>query len=140
MKRVLFLCTENSCRSQMAEAITRKILGSRVQAFSAGTRPSTVNPLAIEVLEEIGADTGLARSKHVDEFKDRSFDLIVTLCGGARESCPFWVGQGERLHFGLNDPSRSRGTDEDVLTAFRHIRDKMLKELIPALKRELGLE
>ncbi len=140
MKRILFLCTENSCRSQMAEAITNKILGSKVQAFSAGTKPSRVNPLAIKVLKEMGIDIGSARSKHVDEFKDKPFDLVVTLCGGAKESCPFWEGQGKRVHFGFPDPSKANGTEEEVLRAFKDVRDRMVEELIPLLKRELDLK
>ena len=140
MKRVLFLCKENSCRSQMSEAITKKFLGDRVQAFSAGTKPTRVNPLAVRVLKEMGMDISSFRSKHVDEFKDMPFDLVVTLCGGARESCPLWEGQGKRLHFGLFDPSKVKGTEEDVIRAFKDVRDKMVEELIPVLKKELDLK
>ncbi len=140
MKKVLFLCTENSCRSQMAEAITVRFLGKDVQGSSAGTRPSKVNPTAIEVLKEIGIDISGARSKHVDEFGGEQFDLVVTLCGGARDACPFWPGQGKRLHFGLDDPAKAQGTRQEVLSSFRAVRDRIIDELIPILKKELELQ
>ncbi len=140
MKKVLFLCTENSCRSQMAEAITCRFLGKDVQGSSAGTRPSKVNPMAIEVLKEIGIDISGARSKHVDEFGGEQFDLVVTLCSGARDACVFWPGQGKRLHFGLDDPAKAQGTRQEVLSSFRAVRDRIIDELIPILKKELELQ
>ena len=140
MKRVLFLCTENACRSQMAEAITNRLLSGKVEAHSAGTRPSAVNPFAVESLKEIGIDISGARSKHVDEFKGRNFDLVITLCSGAREACPFWPGQGKRIHFGLDDPARAKGTKEEILSSFNAVRDKIISELISLLKKELGVK
>ncbi len=140
MKKVLFLCTENACRSQMAEALTNKLLAGKVEAHSAGTRPSAVNPFAVESLKEIGIDISGARSKHVDEFKGCNFDLVITLCGGAREACPFWPGQGKRIHFGLDDPARAQGSKEEILSSFNAVRDRIISELIPLLKKELGVE
>ncbi len=140
MKKVLFLCTENACRSQMAEALTNKLLAGKVEAHSAGTRPSAVNPFAVESLKEIGIDISGARSKHVDEFKGRNFDLVITLCGGAREICPFWPGQGKRIHFGLDDPAKAKGTNDEILSSFNAVRDRITRELIPLLKKELGIE
>ncbi len=140
MKRVLFLCTENACRSQMAEAIANRLLFGKVEAHSAGTRPSAVNPFAVESLKEIGIDISGAISKHVDEFKGRNFDLVITLCGGAREACPFWPGQGKRIHFGLDDPARVKGTKEEILSSFNAVRDRIISELIPLLKKELGVK
>ncbi len=140
MKKVLFLCTENACRSQMAEALTNKLLSGKVEAHSAGTRPSGVNPFAVESLKEIGIDISGARSKHVDEFKGRNFDLVITLCGGAREACPFWPGQGKSIHFGLDDPARAKGTKEEILSSFNAVRDKIISELISLLKKELGVK
>ncbi len=140
MKKVLFLCTKNSCRSQMAEAITGRFLGKDVQGSSAGPRPSKVNPMAIEVLKEIGIDISGARSKHVDEFGGEQFDLFVTLCSGARDACVFWPGQGKRLHFGLDDPAKAQGTRQEVLSSFRAVRDRIIDELIPILKKELELQ
>ncbi len=140
MKKVLFLCTENSCRSQMAEAICNKFLGDKVKAFSAGIRPSSVNPMAIEVLKEIGIDISSARSKHVSEFEDQSFDLVVTVCGDARESCPVWPGQGKRVHFGLEDPAKASGSKEERLQTFRKVRERITHELLPFLKGQIGIK
>ncbi len=140
MKRVLFLCTENACRSQMAEAITNRLLSGKVEALSAGTGPSVVNPFAVESLEEIGIDISGARSKHVDKFQGGNFDLVITLCGGAKETCPFWPGQGKRIHFGLDDPARVQGSKEEILSSFNAVRDRIIGELIPLLKKELGVE
>ncbi len=139
MKRVLFLCTQNACRSQMAEAICRHRLGSQVETFSAGTAPAGVNPLAVRVLAEQGIDISGSRSKHIDEFQGRSFDLVVTLCGGAAESCPVWPGQGRRIHVPFDDPAAVQGSDEEKIEAFRQVRDKMAENLVPLVSRELGL-
>ncbi len=124
----------------MAEAIANRLLSGKVEAHSAGTRPFMVNPFAVESLQEIGIDISGARSKNVDEFKDRNFDLLITLCGGARENCPFWPGQGRRIHFGLDDPARVQGTKEEILSSFNVVRDGIIRELIPLLKKELGIE
>ncbi len=124
----------------MAEAIANRLLSRKVEAHSAGTRPSKVNPFAVESLKEIGIDISGARSKHVDEFKGRNFDLVITLCGGAREACPFWPGQGKRIHFGLDDPARVKGTKEEILSSFNEVRDRIISELISLLKKELGVE
>ncbi len=124
----------------MAEAIANRLLSRKVEAHSAGTRPSKVNPFAVESLKEIGIDISGARSKHVDEFKGRNFDLVITLCGGAREACPFWPGQGKRIHFGLDDPAKAKGTKEEVLSSFNEVRDRIISELISLLKKELGVE
>jgi arsenate reductase len=139
MKKVLFLCTQNACRSQMAEAICRHRLGSHVKTFSAGTAPAGVNPFAVRVLAEQGIDISDSRSKHIDEFQAESFDLVVTLCGGAAESCPVWPGQGRRIHVPFDDPAAVQGSDEEKLEAFRQVRDKMAEDLVPLVTRELGL-
>jgi len=131
-KTVLFLCTGNSARSQMAEAIVNHRLGDRWEAVSAGTRPAGfVHPMAVRVLREIGIDhTG--RSKSVDEFKGRPFDLVVTVCDTAAEECPLWLGQGKRVHVGFPDPAAAAGGEEEILAAFRSVRDAVSRE-IPAL-------
>lgn len=104
MKRVLFLCTGNSCRSQMAEAIVNARMGDEWQAFSAGTHPSGyAHPNAIRALAEIGIDHH-GRSKHADEFCNTHFDLVVTVCDSAAEECPLWLGQGKRVHLGFKTP------------------------------------
>lgn len=138
MKRgVLFLCTGNSARSQIAEAIVNARMGGEWEAASAGTKPAGyVHPNAIRALAEIGiAHQG--RSKHADEFRDVPFDLVVTVCDSAAEECPVWLGPGKRVHLGFPDPAKATGTDEDVMAAFRQVRDDMAEQ-VPALLRNLS--
>ncbi|HID97814.1 MAG TPA: arsenate reductase ArsC [Thermodesulfobacteriaceae bacterium] len=139
-KKVLFLCTQNACRSQMAEGMVNGMKLTGVRAFSAGTMPFRVHPLALKALKEAGVDTGSARSKHVDEFRGKKFDLVITLCSKAREACPVWPAQGKRLHFGLPDPAEAPGTEEERLMAFRRVLELIEKELLPLVERELGLK
>ena len=122
-KRILFLCTHNSCRSQMAEALTNHYLSDTCQAFSAGTEATRVNPLASRVLQELGVDTAALYSKTMDSYVGQEFDHVVTLCGDANEKCPLFFGGVERIHHGFEDPSRLQGSEEDVLPAFRQVRD-----------------
>jgi len=134
MKKVLFLCTGNSCRSQMAEAIINTRLGHTWQAFSAGTKPAGyVHPKALEALAEIGIQhTG--SSKRTDEFRNVDFDLVVTICDSAAEECPVWLGQGKRTHHSFPDPAKAEGTEEDVMNVFRSVRDDIEKEMTQLLK------
>ena len=137
MKRnVLFLCTGNSCRSQMAEAIVNARLGDVWQAVSAGTEPSGyVHPRALTALAEIGIrHTG--RSKLADEFRGVDFDVVVTVCDDAAENCPVWLGKGRRVHIGFDDPAKATGTDEQVMAAFRRVRDEIAQK-IPAYLQTL---
>ncbi len=129
MKRVLFLCTGNSCRSQMAEAIVNARMGGEWQAFSAGTKPAGyVHPKALEVLSEIGIQhTG--SSKRVDEYQNADFDLIVTVCDSAAEECPVWVGMGKRHHHSFPDPAST-----DDLSDFRAVRDDIERVMLALLK------
>ncbi len=127
---ILFLCTHNSCRSQMAEALANHFLGHRCRAFSAGTESTRVNPLAAQVLTELGVDTSHLRSKTMDEFSGQSFDHVVTLCGDANEKCPLFFGGVERLHHGFEDPSRLSGSVEDLLPEFRRVRDEIKNWII----------
>jgi arsenate reductase len=129
-KRVLFLCTANSCRSQMAEGIANHFLGDRVEAFSAGTEASFVNPRAREVLWEVGIDISGNRSKSLDEFAGQSFDYVITLCGDANEKCPLYFGGGQRIHIGFSDPAKAKGTDAEILNEFRRVRDEIRKVLV----------
>ena len=124
-KRVLFLCTHNSCRSQMAEAIVNHDLGERFQAFSAGTEATRVHPLAVRVLGEIGIDSSAQYSKTLDAFEGEPFDYVITLCGSARELCPVFFGGVERVHIGFEDPSQLAGSPDEVLAAFRRVRDEL---------------
>ena len=130
---ILFLCTGNSCRSQMAEAIVNARLGDRWQAYSAGTKPAGyVHPNAVEVLGEIGIRHS-GRSKQADEFRDIEFDLVVTVCDSAAEECPVWPGKaGKRIHHSFVDPAKAEGNDEEQLAVFRSVRGEML-EVIPEL-------
>jgi arsenate reductase len=131
-RRVLFLCTGNSARSQMAEAIVNSRQGGEWQAQSAGTHPAGyVHPLAVRALAEIGIEH-LGRSKSVDEMRDIQFDLVVTVCDSAAEECPLWLGIGRRVHLGFPDPAKAPGADDDRMAAFRQVRDGMIQSL-PAL-------
>jgi arsenate reductase (thioredoxin) len=133
MKKVLFLCTGNSCRSQMAEAIVNAQPGSEWQAFSAGTRPAGyVHPRALEALSEIGIQhTG--SSKRAEAYRDVDFDLVVTVCDSAAEECPVWLGKGKRVHHSFPDPAQAEGTDEEIMNVFRAVRDDIKKEMIQLL-------
>lgn len=131
-KKVLFLCTGNSCRSQMAEAITNHRTGDDWEAYSAGTHPAgTVHPKALQVLAEIGIHHQ-GRSKHVDEVRSIPFDLVVTVCDSAAEECPLWLGPGRRVHESFPDPAKVEGSEEEILHAFRQVRDDIARK-IPAL-------
>ncbi|HPD55787.1 MAG TPA: arsenate reductase ArsC [Smithellaceae bacterium] len=128
-KRVLFLCTANSCRSQMAEGITNHFFGDKLAAFSAGTQASFVHPLAIEVLKEIGIDISNHRSKNLTEFEGQTFDYVITLCGDANETCPLYIGGTKKTHIGFDDPARATGTHDQLLQEFRRVRDEIKDKL-----------
>jgi len=132
-RQVLFLCTGNSCRSQMAEAFVNHDLGEAWDAFSAGTRPAGfVHPMALAAL----ADAGIhhqGRSKPADEFRQTAFDLVVTVCDSAAEECPIWLGTRKRLHIDFPDPARATGTDAEVMGVFRTVRDDIRRRVVGAL-------
>jgi len=131
-RQVLFLCTGNSCRSQMAEAIVNARLGEAWEAYSAGTQPAGyVHPLALQVLREIGIEHQ-GRSKSADEFSQMPFDLVVTVCDSAAEQCPVWLGKGRCVHHSFPDPAKAEGTDEQVMNVFRTVRDDIAVQ-VPAL-------
>jgi arsenate reductase (thioredoxin) len=131
--RVLFLCTGNSARSQLAEAIVNDQLGKRWAAFSAGTQPaSRVNPLAVRALAEIGIDHQ-GMPKPIDQFLNQSFDLVITLCDDAAQNCPVWLGQGKRMHIGFPDPAEATGSDEEKMAVFRSVRDDIQSRILPLL-------
>ena len=132
-KKVLFLCTHNSCRSQMAEGIVNHDLGDTFEAFSAGTEATSVNRKAIEVVKEIGIDLSGHHSKVMDEFAGEQFDYVITLCGDANEKCPLFFGGVRRIHLGFSDPSRMIGSDEDVMKEFRKVRDEIRQKLVEFL-------
>jgi arsenate reductase len=124
--KILFLCTGNSCRSQMAEGFARHLGGERVEAFSAGTEPADqVHPLAIRVMAEKGIDLSTHRPKKVEEFLSRPLDAVITVCGDAQERCPVFPGPVQREHWPLPDPAKATGSEEEVLEVFRTVRDEI---------------
>ena len=122
-ERVLILCTGNTARSQMAEGLLRALAGDRLAVFSAGTRPSVVNPLAIEVMGERGIDISGHRSKHLDEFRAQPFDYVITVCDSAAETCPVFPGRAQRIHWSFPDPAAVEGSDAERRAAFREVRE-----------------
>jgi arsenate reductase len=132
--RVLFVCTGNSARSQIAEALLRDFGGADFEVFSAGTEPKGVNPFAVRVLAEIEIDWSGARSKSVTEFLGRPFDYVITVCDRARQTCPVFPGNHNTLHWGLDDPAEVEGTDERKLEAFRHTRIEVATRLRPFIE------
>ena len=134
-RRVLFLCTGNSGRSQMAEGLVNAFLGDQYEACSAGTAPSgSVHPLAVQVMREIGVDISHHRSKSADEFRGVALNLVVTVCDDAAENCPVWLGKGHKVHQGFPDPARIRGSDEEIASAFRDVRDRMRAQVLDYLR------
>jgi len=122
-KRVLFLCTHNSARSQMAEGILRAAHGEEYEVSSAGTEPSRVNPYAIRTMGEIGIDISDQSSKNVEQFLQDNFDYVATVCDDAKEACPTFPGAAKYMHKGFSDPSKFRGKPEEILIGFRKVRD-----------------
>ena len=119
--RVLFVCTGNSARSVMAEALLRQHGGDTFDVYSAGTQPKGINPLTLRVLADAGIDASWARSKSVDEFRGQSFDYVVTVCDEARQVCPVFPGVHESLHWGYEDPADAQGSDDERLAVFRRV-------------------
>ncbi|MDI6852640.1 MAG: arsenate reductase ArsC [Deltaproteobacteria bacterium] len=138
MLKVLFLCTENACRSQMAEGLVNHDLAGQVKAFSAGISPKTVNPRAVAAMRELGIDISRQYSKSVDELPEKDFDLVITVCDQAQEQCPLFPGSTEVMHVGFPDPAKATGTDEEIMAVFRRVRDDMRKQLIGVLKQKLA--
>jgi arsenate reductase len=134
MFKVLFLCTENACRSQMAEGLVNHFLAGKAQAFSAGVSPGQVNPKAIKVMAELGIDISRHRSKSVSEFEGQDFDLVITVCDKAREQCPFFPGATRMLHVSFTDPGQTEGTEAEILAIFRQVRDEMREKLLPLIE------
>jgi arsenate reductase len=127
--RVLFLCTHNSARSQMAEGLLRDLGGDRFEAMSAGTEATHVRPLAVRAMEEIGVDISSQESKTLDRYLHESFDYVITVCDDANEACPFFPGAQSRLHWSLEDPSKAEGSEEERLAVFGRVRDGLRDRL-----------
>lgn len=130
MKRVLILCTGNSCRSQMAEALWESLGAGEWQSESAGSKPSGyVHPLAIQAMDELDIDLKANTSKSLDQFTDQQFDLVVTVCDKAKESCPVFTGATTTLHWPFDDPADAVGTDEEKMVCFRRVRDEIKEKI-----------
>ena len=128
-KRVLFLCTHNSARSQMAEGLLRKIGKDHFEVFSAGTEKTRVHPLAIRAMNDVGVDISGQRSKTLQEFAGQHFDYVITVCDRANESCPVFPNDTERIHWSFEDPTAVEGTEDQRLRAFRTVRDAIQSRL-----------
>ena len=124
-KRVLFICTHNSCRSQMAEALLRHRYGDTYESFSAGTSPSRVNPWAIRALGELGVDISGQISDHIEKYIGEAFDTVVTTCDAAKETCPVFPGATRTIHHSFEDPAGAAGSKEKIMEVFRRVRDEI---------------
>ena len=124
--QVLILCTGNSCRSHLAEGILRAAAGDLIDVHSAGSKPAGyVHPKAIQVMQEIGLDISGHRSKHMNDFLAQRIDTVITVCGNADQACPMFPGQVHRHHWGFDDPAHATGTEEEILAAFRRVRNQI---------------
>jgi arsenate reductase (thioredoxin) len=144
MDRILFLCTGNSARSQMAEGLLRHLSGGRVDAHSAGTEATAVRPLAIRAMAELGIDLSGHTSKTLTRYLGESFDAVITVCDDANESCPVFPGARARLHWSLPDPSRAPGPEAEQLAVYRRVRDaireRIEQELLPRLRSPASVD
>jgi arsenate reductase len=137
--KILFLCTGNSCRSQMAEGWTKKLKSDVIDAYSAGIETHGLNSNAVKVMDEAGIDISNHRSKHVDELKDVQFDYVVTVCGHANENCPLFPGKTKKIHAGFDDPPKlaeNAKTGDEALDCYRHVRDQ-IKDFVETLPESL---
>jgi arsenate reductase len=134
-KRVLVLCTGNSCRSQMAEGLVNHLLSAEWEGRSAGTRPAArVHPLAVEAMAEVGIDISAAKPERVDRYLDDAWDLVVTVCDSAREDCPVFPRPVETVHMPFDDPAEARGSEEEKRAVFRRVRDEIRERLVEAVR------
>ena len=134
--RVLFLCTHNSARSQMAEGLLRHLAGDRFEAYSAGTEATHVRPLAVRAMDEIGIDISGQESKTLNRYLGEPFDYVITVCDEANEACPFFPGAKNRLHWSFEDPAQATGSEEERLGVFRTARDKIRERIEQELVNE----
>ena len=129
-ENILFLCTQNACRSQMAEGIARNYLKGKYEIYSAGINPGSVNPYAVKVLKEIGIDISNHYSKPVQDLLHLPFEYVITVCDHAKEMCPNFTGEVKnRLHWGFEDPAKAEGSEEELLNKFREVRDLIKKKI-----------
>ncbi len=124
-KNVLVLCTGNSCRSQIAEGYLKHFAGLKANVYSAGIETHGVNPRAIEIMKEDGIDISGNTSNNINEYKDIDFDLIITVCDNAKESCPYFPSEAIKIHHNFTDPAKATGTDKEIMDVFRHVRNEI---------------
>ena len=139
-KKILVLCTGNSCRSQMAEGFL-KSFDKELEVYSAGTKPSVqVHPKAIQVMKEVGIDLSKNLPKLVDQFLNDSFDYVITVCDNVKETCPVFIGKvTNRLHMGFEDPADATGTEEEILSVFRKVRDQIKNKFLEFYNKEIKI-
>ena len=128
-KRVLFLCTGNSCRSQMAEGFLRGFAGHEFDVESAGVNPTRINPMAVQVMAEAAIDISAQYSKAVDEISGKKFDYVITVCDRAREVCPIFPGEVTSVHWSFEDPAEATGSEEERISVFRRVRDEIAENV-----------
>ena len=134
--RILFLCTGNSCRSQMAEGWARHLKSGEIEAYSAGVEKHGLNPMAVKAMAEAGVDIGNQASKTIDDLPEKDFDYVITLCGHANETCPFFPGGTKRIHVGFDNPpalAKDARTEEEAMVHYRRVRDEIRRfvETVP---------
>lgn len=135
-QRVLFLCTHNSARSQMAEGFLRALAGDRFEVASAGTEATRVHPLAIRAMADAAIDLGGHTSKIVDELAEQPWDYVITVCDAANEACPVFPRKSRRLHWSFEDPSQATGTDDQRLDVFRRVRDQIKRRIVEWIRTQ----
>ncbi len=134
--RVLFICTHNSARSQMAEGLLRQLGSDRFEVFSAGTEATFVRPLAIKAMAELGIDISKQQSKKLDRYLDEPFDDVITVCDTATETCPIFPGAAHRQHWSFEDPSKATGSEDEQLAVYRRVRDEIRSRIEQELLKE----
>ncbi len=134
MKKIIFLCTGNSCRSQMAEGFMRNMAGDKFQVVSAGVEPTQVNSYAIKAMAEVDIDISSHKSKSVNEFLNQKFDYVITVCNHARQVCPVFPGQNQDIHWDIEDPANFKGSEQDKIKFFRKIRDEIKEKCLEFLQ------
>jgi arsenate reductase len=128
-KKVLFMCTGNSCRSQMAEGLLRHMAGDQFEVFSSGSHPSHVHPLSVKIMDEIGIDISRHTSDHVDQYLDKGIDIVITVCDHANQVCPVFPGEVKRIHWSVDDPFRGWGDDDRLLSCYRETRSDLKRRI-----------
>jgi arsenate reductase (thioredoxin) len=127
MKRILVLCTGNSCRSQIAEGYLRHFAGDKAEVFSAGVETHGVNQRAIQIMKEDGIDISMHTSNNVNEYRDIDFDYVITVCDNAKERCPYFPSKAKKFHYNFSDPAKATGTEEQIMQQFRDVRNMIKK-------------